>query len=243
MLRLTRSARAILLLASLAVIATGCAPIYYPNAPQTALPVEQGEMVASVRAGTSGIEVQAATTPARNLVVAASGTYLYIPGEGSFTSHRYGELAIGWSDTSGRAFMSALGGAGLGWTATPPGSHFAWDGATFDSARYVRIFAQATLGSLDRPRSIRDGERANGGFALGLRAAWVRATELWIDEHPQPAVSEFFLEPFAAWHNQGERFGTVVDLGVSMNPRGGMRFHHAQIRLGVALVYGFAELF
>ena len=231
---------ATLALVTLALVVGGCAPIYYPNAPYTVLPVEQGEVVGAARAGSAGAEAQILAAPAKNVVVGASGSYLYLPGTSAYVSHRYGELTAGWSDTSGRAFMGVLAGGGLGFTATPPGSRFPWDDVTFDSARYVRLFLQATIGSLEQPRSIAAGRRTNSGFALGVRFAWVRATELWIDDRLQPAASDLFIEPHIAWQSFGESVGTIIDLGVSMNPRGGMRFHHGQLRLGVALVYGLS---
>ncbi|MBC8144449.1 MAG: hypothetical protein H7X80_02620 [bacterium] len=201
------------------------------------MPVEAGEVIGSLTGGTGGIEARVSIAPAKHVVVAATGSYIHIPGKDSYIKHRYGELALGWSDTSGRAFYSFMGGAGMGYTATPPGSHLPWDNVTFDSARYVRVFAQAILGSLDHPRSIRDGERANTGFALGMRFAWVRASELWIDDQLLPPAGDFFIEPLIAWQHMGESFGTVVDLALAFNPAGGLQFHHSPIRIGVSLVY------
>jgi hypothetical protein len=231
--------RTLLALPALTLLATaiGCSPIYYPNAPYTTLPVEAGELGGAVRASTSGIEAQVAVAPLKSLVVAGSASFLYVPGDVRYITHRYGELAVGWSDTSGRATFSALLGAGLGSTATPPGSRFPWDNQTYDSARYGRVFAQASIGSLRYARSIEPGERSNSGFALGLRLAWVRASSLWIDEKLQPPASDLFVEPFASWQSRGEQLGFEVDFGVSMPPRGGTRFHQSPLRLGVGLTY------
>jgi hypothetical protein len=222
----------------------GCSPIYYPNAPHTVLPVERGELVATTGVGSNGVDVRAAFAPAKSVVVAGSLNYLFLPGnDPSYTKHYYGEVALGWADTSGRTFMALLGGAGSGMTATPPGSRFPWDAATFDSARYIRVFAQATIGSLRTPRSIAPGERTNRGFALGLRVSWVKAMELWIDDQSMPPVGDLFIEPHASWQSFGESFGTVVDFGISLVARRGLRFHHSPLRLGVGIVYGFADLF
>jgi hypothetical protein len=222
---------------AVAILLAGCSPIYYPNAPHTVLPVEAGEILATTGIGTNGIDVHTAATPVKNAVIAGAFSYLYIPGESSFTRHIYGELALGWSDTSGRATIGLLAGAGVGSTQTPPGSRFPWDAPTYDSGSYFRVFAQATLGSLASRRSIEDGDRANSGFTLGLRLAYVRATELWIDDRPQPATDDVFIEPHVSWQSFGETFGTTIDLGVSLTPRGGMRFHHSPLRLGVGIVY------
>lgn len=231
------------LAAAICLVVVGCSPIYYPNAPQTVNPVEAGEVVANLTASTAGAEARIAITPFRNIVMSAAGSYLYVPGASSYIEHRYGELALGYSDTSGRAFTAFIAGAGVGWTATPPGSHLPWDDVTFDSARYTRVFAQATIGSLDHARSIRDGERANSGFALGLRVAWVRAGQLWIDDRAQPAASDVFIEPFVAWQSFGESIGTVVDLTLAFNPAGGLAFHHSPMRVGVSIFYSLPRLF
>lgn len=221
----------------------GCAPIYYPNAPYTTLPVEQGELMATSRGSSSGLELQLLVAPVKHVVIGGSASYLHIPGELSYTKHSYGELALGWSDTSGRAFFGGIIGAGLGSTATPPGSRYPWDDQTFDSARYTRIFAQASIGSLDHERSIEPGARANSGTAIGVRLAWVRATELWIDEKPQPATSDVFIEPHLSWQSRGESLGLEVDLGVSMTPLGGLRFHQNPLRLGAGVTYALSGLF
>lgn len=215
----------------------GCAPIYYPNAAYTTLPVEPGEVVGVVRASTSGIEVQSVVAPLKSAVIGGSATFLHVPGDVSYITHRYGELVAGWSDTSGRAFFGALVGAGLGATATPPGSRYPWDDQTFDSARYARVFVQASIGSLRYERSIEPGQRVNSGFALGLRLAWVRTSGLWIDEEIQPTTSDFFIEPHVSWQSRGETLGLEVDFGLSMNPGGGLRFHNSPMRLGVGLTY------
>src|SRR5688572_665676 len=91
----------------------GCSPIYYPNSPQTVNPVEAGEAIGGLTAGTGGIEGRAAVAPVKNVVIAGTASYLYIPGDESYIKHSYGELSLGWSDTSGRTFYSFIGGAGI----------------------------------------------------------------------------------------------------------------------------------
>ena len=78
--------------------------------PPDSFTLEAGEAVGSVTASTGGIEGRASIAPVKHVVISGTASYLYIPGDESFIRHSYGELSLGWSDTSGRAFYSFIGG-------------------------------------------------------------------------------------------------------------------------------------
>ncbi len=108
----------VLLLATIVILAS-CAPVYVPNARQTNLMEEQGELHGAAHAGTNGGDIQLAYSMFDHVGIFGSASFktdeLTNDTEEDYHEHRYGELgAIYFHPIGEIGRFEALGGIGLG---------------------------------------------------------------------------------------------------------------------------------
>jgi hypothetical protein len=195
-----------------AVLAFSCSPVYLPNAVNTPLLSEEGEIQASAQINTSGTNVQFAYAPTDHLGLMINGNTISIYENSDYDRRRhiFGEAAAGYFQKLGkRGRFSAFGGLGFG-NINPVN-------APLPSFNFIRGFVQPSIGL---KTDVFD-------FGASSRFSYVQFTDLSTGEG-------FFIEPALTAKLGYKNIKLMTQMGFSI-PLSNIQFEHNPFIFGFGI--------
>jgi len=182
--------------AAICILSSSCAPVYIPNAVNSPLFGEQGEMHINAQAGTNGLDLQTAYAVAPHFALMLNGSYMNEssddPEFSDYHKHLFGEAGLGfYTALRGAGRFEIYGGLGMGEAISyDEYLFFEIPQALRARGQYHRAFLQTGIGA--------STDIFDGGFVV--RAAYVRFNHFtadYLDDTLQKDVTEdnFYFEP------------------------------------------------
>ncbi len=178
------------LLILLVIFFAGCAPVYVPNALNTPMFEEKGDINASFYGGTSGTDFQLSYAVTDNILVLANGSFARRDStdDTDFHEHTYGEAGVGFYSAFGKNGRSeTIIGYGMGKASAEGDFSFIGLDKYLITGTYRRFFLQGNVGF--------GSEGFDGGLAI--RASYLTFYDLkhGNEDYDEEKMTGFFAEP------------------------------------------------
>jgi len=200
-----------ILFVAILVLGSSCAPVYVPNARQTNMMSEKGELHASAQAGTNGGDLQLAYAVSDKFGLFGSGSFKSDKTSGNsdsdFHEHRYGELgAIYYRPFGNIGRFEALAGLGFGEAEAVDQYEIFGPQQVRATGRYNKFFTQANIGLETDPFET----------GLALRMGQVTFNEFETSNNSlQETESGTFFEPAVFARLGWQNFKLESQLGIA----------------------------
>jgi hypothetical protein len=230
------------LLSTLLITLSGCMSLYHPNAVQTPLFTNAGEVHAAAHAGLTGGDVQVAYSPLDNVAVLGAASYnsnaLFSSTGNDDEVYRYAEASLGYyAPHTGMLRTEIFAGMGVGSSVDHPNVEFPDEVYSY-RASFQRYFMQGTMGASDH-FGANPWQRE---FGLALRLAYLHFQEVHAGDERLNVPGALFVEP--ALFGRVGREGVMMEaqLGGSWTPSS-FRFDWQYLRftLGLHVAFGRAS--
>lgn len=204
-----------LVLLSVILSFTSCAPVYVPNTLNTPMLSEQGDLSGAVYGGTAGFEIQAAYAATDHLGVMFNGSFVNgAQSDDVVHDHNFMEVGAGYYHAYGdRNSFEIFGGVGLG------DSRNRRSGNVGVSSKNVRLFIQPSFGI---ESDVLDGSAA-------VRLAYVSVETNGVVE------SAVFYEPALTAKLGYKNIKGTIQLGYSSPLTGDVTFDYQPLLLSLGI--------